>query len=56
MTAQDFVDYLNVKEFLNRGYSLVKTEAGLFWEYQYVAYKDSYPANEAARKALKETL
>jgi hypothetical protein len=54
MTAQDFVDYLNVKEFLNRGYVLVRKEKGLFWEYAYYGHTDSYAANETTRKAMKE--
>jgi hypothetical protein len=54
MTAQDFVDYLNVKEFLNRNYVLVRKEKGLFWEYAYFGHTDSYAANETTRKAMKE--
>ena len=56
MTAQDFVDYLNSKEFLNRGYVLVKKEKGLFWEHVYFGHTDSYPANETTRETLKEAL
>jgi hypothetical protein len=56
-TVREFCDALNMKEFPQLGYKLVKYEEGLFWEYHYLSEyfgkpNRGYPANEEARKNM----
>lgn len=55
--VQEFIDMLNMKDFPQLGYKLVKYEEGLFWEYHYRPDyfgkpNMGYPANEEARKNM----
>jgi hypothetical protein len=45
MSAQDFVDALNMKQFPQLGYRLVSVDGHLFW----TDATNTYAANEAAR-------